>query len=141
MLERGDAVATLTAPPCSECTLEGHTSRVPPLWPPPMLLPTSCSRFLASCPTRRRQSAGSLSRPSCPCTLALRACLLVLLRTADPAVPRPAPSRPYTAADAPERKLFLRDSHIEQIATMCADIEVHSFSFVEGPFRQAESLS
>lgn len=31
---------------------------------------------------------------------------------------------PYTAADAPERKLFLRDSHIEQIATMCADIEL-----------------
>ncbi|GAA5871941.1 hypothetical protein JCM3774_000735 [Rhodotorula dairenensis] len=31
---------------------------------------------------------------------------------------------PYTAADAPERKLFLRDSHIEQIATMCGDIEL-----------------
>ncbi|GAA6036012.1 hypothetical protein JCM8097_005214 [Rhodosporidiobolus ruineniae] len=31
---------------------------------------------------------------------------------------------PYTAADAPERKLFLRDNHIEQIATMCADIEL-----------------
>ncbi|POY70380.1 hypothetical protein BMF94_6661 [Rhodotorula taiwanensis] len=31
---------------------------------------------------------------------------------------------PYTAADAPERKLFLRDSHIEQLATMCADVEL-----------------
>ncbi|GAA5909228.1 hypothetical protein JCM6882_003772 [Rhodosporidiobolus microsporus] len=31
---------------------------------------------------------------------------------------------PYTAPDAPERKLFLRDSHIEQLATMCADIEL-----------------
>ncbi|BGP21389.1 hypothetical protein Rt10032_c01g0103 [Rhodotorula toruloides] len=31
---------------------------------------------------------------------------------------------PYTAPDAPERKLFLRDSHVEQIATMCADNEL-----------------
>ncbi|GAA5856291.1 hypothetical protein JCM8547_000856 [Rhodosporidiobolus lusitaniae] len=31
---------------------------------------------------------------------------------------------PYTTADAPERKLFLRENHIEQLATMCADIEL-----------------
>ncbi|GAA5828131.1 hypothetical protein JCM11251_002603 [Rhodosporidiobolus azoricus] len=31
---------------------------------------------------------------------------------------------PYTAPDAPERKLFLRESHIEQLAAMCADIEL-----------------
>ncbi|GJN92101.1 hypothetical protein Rhopal_005130-T1 [Rhodotorula paludigena] len=31
---------------------------------------------------------------------------------------------PYTIPDAPERKLFLRDAHIEQLATMCADQEL-----------------
>ncbi|GAA5846764.1 hypothetical protein JCM9279_004431 [Rhodotorula babjevae] len=31
---------------------------------------------------------------------------------------------PYTAPDAPERKLFLREHHVEQLATMCADQEI-----------------
>jgi hypothetical protein len=31
---------------------------------------------------------------------------------------------PYTTSASTERSLFLRDNHIEQLAVMCADIEV-----------------
>ncbi|BGP12445.1 hypothetical protein JCM10213_006989 [Rhodosporidiobolus nylandii] len=37
---------------------------------------------------------------------------------------------PYTAPNAPERKLFLRENHIEQLATMCADIEASPLSLL-----------
>ncbi|GAA6002814.1 hypothetical protein JCM10207_007695 [Rhodosporidiobolus poonsookiae] len=48
------------------------------------------------------------------------------LTDAQPPVRRIALSSllPYTAPDAPERKLFLQDSHIELLAAMCADIEL-----------------
>lgn len=31
---------------------------------------------------------------------------------------------PYTASDKTERSLFLQDQHLEQVAALCADIEV-----------------
>ncbi|KAL8276156.1 hypothetical protein RQP46_011450 [Phenoliferia psychrophenolica] len=52
--------------------------------------------------------------------------LLAFLKDPNPQVRRIALAEllPYTATDKTERSLFLRDQHVEQVATLCADTEL-----------------
>lgn len=103
-----------------------HQKELKIRWQPPSLRPRSSSRCLASSRTRRLQFAASLSQLCCTYTSSSGWCDIGCAELTETVA---LENSPYTAADAPERKLFLRDSHIEQIATMCADIEVGNPSF------------